>query len=497
MRKHSPVRLVGAAIAASAILATAACGSGSDEKASGDNANSGVELANDSRQAAGDLSANGGARRISGDQTDAVRDAISNSKAKNVILLIGDGMGDSEITAARNVAEGAGGYFKGIDALPLTGQYTTYALDKKTGKPDYVPDSAATGTAWATGTKSYNGAVGVDINGAPQANLLEIAKANGLATGNVTTSEIQDATPAVLAAHVSQRKCYGPEATTEKCPENALENGGAGSITEQLLETRADVVLGGGAKTFDETAKAGEYEGKTLFEQADARGYNTVRTLDELNAVTTADQDAPLLGLFTPGNMEVRWEGAVASPGGIALPAQTCTDNPKRDAATQPTLADMTDKAIELLKGDEDGFFLQVEGASIDKQNHGANPCGQIGETVDLDEAVQKALAFAEADGDTLVIVTADHAHTSQIVALETEAPALTSRLTTADGGEIGILYGTSETPGEQGHTGAQLRVAAYGPWAANVTGLTDQTDLFFTISDALGLDRSKATAGE
>ncbi|WP_024796958.1 alkaline phosphatase [Tomitella biformata] len=491
MRKHSPVRLIGAAIAASAVLATAACSSGSDQGANGS-----VELANESRQAAGDITANGGARRISGDQTDAVRDAITNSKAKNVILLIGDGMGDSEITAARNVAEGAGGSFKGIDALPLTGQYTTYALDKKTGKPDYVPDSAATGTAWATGTKSYNGAVGVDVQGNAQANLLEIAKANGLATGNVTTSEIQDATPAVLAAHVSQRKCYGPEVTTEKCPENALELGGAGSITEQLIETRADVVLGGGAKTFDERAKAGEHEGKTLFEQADARGYSTVRTLDELKAVTAANQDAPLLGLFAPGNMEVRWQGEVASQGGIEGPAQTCTDNTKRDPATSPTLADMTDKAIELLKsndkGTENGFFLQVEGASIDKQNHGANPCGQIGETIDLDEAVQKAMAFAEQDGDTLVIVTADHAHTSQIVALDTKSPALTSRLTTADGGEMGILYGTGETPGEQGHTGAQLRVAAYGPWAANVVGLTDQTDLFFTMSDALGLDPSK-----
>lgn len=494
MRKHSPVRLIGAAIAASAVLATAACSTGS-----GQDANGGVELASQSRQAAGDVSVNGGARRISGDQTDAVRDAIGNGKAKNVILLIGDGMGDSEITAARNVAEGAGGYFKGLDALPLTGQYTTYALDKKTGKPDYVPDSAATGTAWATGTKSYNGAVGVDVDGKAQANLLEIAKANGLATGNVSTSEIQDATPAVLGAHVSQRKCYGPESTSEKCPENALENGGAGSITEQLLETRADVVLGGGAKTFEEKAKAGDYQGKTLTEQADARGYNTVRTLAELNGVTAANQDAPLLGLFAPGNMEVRWEGAVASQGGIEGPAQTCTDNPKRDAATAPTLAAMTDKAIELLtandKGKENGFFLQVEGASIDKQNHGANPCGQIGETVDLDEAVQKALAFAEADGNTLVIVTADHAHTSQIVALDTKAPALTSKLTTADGGEMGILYGTSETPGEQGHTGAQLRVAAYGPWAANVVGLTDQTDMFFTISDALGLDRAKQAA--
>ena len=91
-----------------------------------------------------------------------------------MILLIGDGMGDSEITIARNVAVGAGGAFKGLDALPVTGQYTHYALTKD-GKPDYVTDSAASGTAWATGTKSYNGAISVDIHGAPQKTLLQMA----------------------------------------------------------------------------------------------------------------------------------------------------------------------------------------------------------------------------------------------------------------------------------------------------------------------------------
>lgn len=100
-----------------------------------------------------------------------------------------------------------------------------------------------------------------------------MAKAAGLATGNVSTAELQDATPAALVAHVTSRKCYGPSATSEKCPGNALEKGGKGSITEQLLNARADVTLGGGAKTFAETATAGEWQGKTLREQAQARGY--------------------------------------------------------------------------------------------------------------------------------------------------------------------------------------------------------------------------------
>lgn len=85
----------------------------------------------ENRAAQGDITAPGGAHRLTGDQTAALRDSLSDKPAKNIILLIGDGMGDSEITAARNYAEGAGGFFKGIDALPLTGQYTHYALNKK------------------------------------------------------------------------------------------------------------------------------------------------------------------------------------------------------------------------------------------------------------------------------------------------------------------------------------------------------------------------------
>lgn len=439
------------------------------------------------RAARGNIVEPGGARRLSGDQTAALKASLSDKTVKNVILLIGDGMGDSEITSARNYAEGAGGYFKGIDALPLTGQYTHYSLDKKTHKPDYVTDSAASATAWSTGVKTYNGALGVDVNGKDQPTLLEIAKAAGKATGNVSTAELQDATPAAQVSHVTSRKCYGPEETSEKCATNALENGGRGSITEQLLKTRADVSLGGGAKSFNQLAKIGEWQGKSLKDQATALGYQWVENLDGLNAISVANQQKPLLGLFAAGNMPVRWQGPKASHhGNIDQPAVTCENNPARTADI-PTLAAMTEKAIDLLKNQQNGFFLQVEGASIDKQDHEANPCGQFGETVDLDEAVQKALAFARADGNTLVIVTADHAHSSQIIAVDAKAPGLTQTLTTKDGAPMTISYGNSEE-GSQGHTGTQLRVAAYGPHAANVVGLTDQTDLFYTMRDAMAI---------
>jgi Alkaline phosphatase len=441
----------------------------------------------DSRAAQGDITAPGGARRLSGDQAAALRASIIDKPAKNIILLIGDGMGDSEITAARNYALGAGGFFKGIDALPLTGQYTHYALDKKTGKPDYVTDSAASATAWSTGVKTYNGALGVDIHEKSHQTILELAKSAGFATGNVSTAELQDATPAALVSHVTSRKCYGPSVTSEKCPTNALEKGGKGSITEQLLNARADVTLGGGAKTFSETATAGEWQGKTLREQAQARGYQLVSDASSLSAITQANQDKPLLGLFSEGNMPVRWEGPKASyHGNIDKPAVTCTPNPQRNDSV-PTLAQMTDKAISLLSSSEKGFFLQVEGASIDKQDHAANPCGQIGETVDLDEAVQKALEFAKKEGNTLVVVTADHAHASQIVAPDTKAPGLTQALNTKDGAVMVISYGNSEEESME-HTGTQVRIAAYGPHAANVVGLTDQTDLYYTMKAALGL---------
>lgn len=439
------------------------------------------------RTAQGNITEFGGARRLSSEQTDAMKASLSNQQVKNVILFIGDGMGDSEITVARNYAEGAAGFFKGIDALPITGQYTHYALDKKSKKPNYVTDSAASATAWTTGTKTYNGALAVDVFDKDHETLLEMAKRNGRATGNITTSEIQDATPAAQAAHVTARKCYGPEETSKKCASNALENGGRGSISEQILETRADVTMGGGAKSFKQTAKAGKYQGKTLDQQAIDRGYQVVRDMKSFNALTSANQNKPVLALFHEGNMDVAWEGPKASyHGNINLAPVVCKPNSKLNPNV-PTLAQMTAKSIELLKGNKNGFFLQVEGASIDKQDHAANACGQIGETVELDKAVQVGLEFAKKNGDTLIIVTADHAHSSQIISPDTKAPGLTQALVTKDGAVMVVSYGNSESE-SQGHTGSQLRVAAYGPHAANVMGLTDQTDLFFTMRNAMGL---------
>ncbi|HEV7850390.1 MAG TPA: alkaline phosphatase, partial [Mycobacterium sp.] len=222
-------------LGAVAVLVLAGCGSDEEKESIGDPL---------SRAPKGDLSTTGGAARLGVDQTGTIRDSISGSASRNVILLIGDGMGDSEITLARDYAEGAGGFFDGIDALPLTGSYTTYALTKD-GKPDYVADSASSASGWTTATKTYDGALAVNIKGDPQKTILELAKEHGFATGDITTSEVQDATPAALISHISERKCYGPEETAKKCATETIENGGLGSVTEQLLAVRPDLTMGG------------------------------------------------------------------------------------------------------------------------------------------------------------------------------------------------------------------------------------------------------------
>ena len=481
-----------------------------------------------------ELAQHGGAQRIA---------AIGNKKAKNVVLFIGDGMGDSEITVARDYLKGANGHFDGLDAVGQpsalddvqagTGQYTTFSVgngskdsavgkdgdgklvaNPNPGKLTPVTDSSASGSAWATGTKTYNNAVDVDIYGNPQLNLFELAKAAGKATGNVTTAEIQDATPAVLESHSSERACYGPQGKTDGTSNNASkqclinqlkENGGIGSISEQLLDTRADVTIGGGSKYFRQTVQGGEYKGKTVWEQAKEMGFQTVENDPAaMNALQYKDGQ-PVLALMSDGNMPTKFDPSKATAKDPAKDANptVCTPNADWLGNQGSSLKDMTKKALDLLNdnpnGQKNGFFLQVEGASIDKQDHAGNACGQIGETDDFDQAIAYAMQNVDLT-NTLVIVTADHAHTSQILNAQ-PAYALSTVLKTADGNNMVVSYGTAQDDsrdadggyngGDMEHTGTQLRIAASGPGAQRVIGLTDQTDNFYTIAGALGLATS------
>ena len=419
------------------------------------------------------------------DSAQQARAAVQGGKAKNVILLIGDGMGDSEITLARDYTVGANGRLN-MDKFPLTGAYTTYAVHAD-GTPDYVTDSAASGTGWATGVKTVNGRIS-RTPGTDRAvkTILELAQKNGYATGNVTTAELTDATPAVLDSHVTDRSCQGP-ADMAKCPTDTIAAGGPGSIAEQSVNHRVDVLFGGGKQRFDQKVTDGKYKGLTVTEQAQKLGYQVVTDDASMKA---AKAGKPVLGLFATGNVPVEWTGKAAAVGGTD-PQRCVTSNPNRTSTT-PSLADSATKAIRLLeakqKHSKKGFFLQIEGASIDKQDHAADPCGQIGETAAFDRAVKVARAYAAKHPDTLVVTTADHGHTSQIVPLEATPPGLSSTLITNEGQQLKVNYSTN-TPGQsQEHTGTEVRIAAQGPQAYRVLGVTNQTDLFTTVREALGL---------
>jgi alkaline phosphatase/streptomycin-6-phosphatase len=414
--------------------------------------------------------------------------ADSTAAARKVILLIGDGMGDSEITLARNYTVGAGGKLH-MDRFPMTGTYTTYSVNAQ-GKPHYVTDSAASATAWATGGKTVNDRLSKtwDTDRAVPT-ILELAQRGGLATGSVTTAELTDATPAALAAHVTDRSCQGP-ADMALCPADTRSGGGPGSIAEQTVAHRIDVLFGGGRQRFEQTITEGPERGATVLHRARQRGYQVVTEANGLDAVR---RGRPVLGLFATEAVPVEWTGRPASAAGTA-PQRCVRSNPGRSSRI-PSLEAQTRKAIELLeasakqKGQGKGFFLQVEGASIDKQNHDADPCGQIGETVAFDRAVKAAREYAARHPDTLVITTADHGHSSQIVPMAARPGGLSATLVTDEGAPMKVSYATHVGEEGQEHSGVQVRVAAEGPQSHLVLGSNDQTELFTTLRRSLGLN--------
>ena len=423
-------------------------------------------------------------------------DGHGNRNPKNVILLIGDGMGVSETTVARYYQYGAKGRMN-LDALPVTGFQTTWSLKPGAGPnyaPDYAPDSASTGTMWATGKKtideriSQGPSTALNVPGQNLRTILEVFQSQGKRVGNVSTAEITDATPAVLNSHISLRGCQAPK-DMGACALETKAAGGLGSIAEQTVDHRVDVVLGGGRGRFDATGgliQGGPDNGKTVQQSAQRQGYKVISTATELAQLRSSS--LPVLGLFNAGNMTTEWSGPSAVPGD-GVPAHQC--NTGNRPSNEPSLADMTAKAIQLLDDSDRsrGFFLQVEGASIDKQDHAANACGQIGETVAFDRAIGVALDYQDKHPDTLVIVTADHSHTSQIVAEDTSGtgnpPGYSDNLITKDGQVMRVTYSTAGGPGpapvppSQQHTGAVVPVWAIGPNAGALAGTTDHTDLF------------------
>jgi alkaline phosphatase len=434
---------------------------------------------------------------FSGDHNteNAVAQALHNQHPQNVIMLLGDGMGTQEITAAR--------YYLGVknklnvDRMPLTGFQTTWSVKPAAAppyKPDYDPDSAATGTMWATGQKTIDERISqgpssaINVPGQNLRTVLEVAQHEGKKVGNVSTAEITDATPAVLDSHISLRGCQGP-ADMAACPLETKAAGGLGSIAEQTVDHKVDVVLGGGRNRFTPTITSGPDAGRTVVESAQRKGYQYVTDAASLASVRS---NKPVLGLFNNGNMSLEWTGPAASTGKGNAPV-ACTENQR--PANEPSLADMTRKAISLLENRK-GFFLQVEGASIDKQDHATNACGQIGETVAFDKAIGVALDYQRSHPDTLVIATADHAHTSQIVGEDTSGSGIptgySTNLLTHDGQTLTLTYGTAgfggagaapvAAPPSQQHTGAVVPIWGIGPGSLSILGTRDHTELFRTL---------------
>ena len=186
---------------------------------------------------------------------------------------------------------------------------------------------------------------------------------------SVSTAEIQDATPAAFAAHALNRSYYAPSGDAKPAKGDQLrENGGLGSISEQIVDLRADVTLGGGRKYFDaEVVKGGKWDatnwtaGKSVLENAKENNYQVVTTASELDGIAEANADKPVLGLFSEGNMPRVLNQTVPTTDGEKEPA-TCVANPEFTAET-PRLAAMTTKALELLQNDN-GCLLYTSDAA-------------------------------------------------------------------------------------------------------------------------------------
>ncbi|WP_430817744.1 alkaline phosphatase [Carboxylicivirga sp. RSCT41] len=267
-------------------------------------------------------------------------------RPKNIILFIGDGMGVAQVFAGITV-NGA----LNMEQMPYIGFNKTQSAD------NYVTDSAAGGTAISTGVRTYNGAVGVDVNGEKLTTILEYAERNNKATGLVSTSAITHATPASFIAHQPKRSMYE-------------------EIAGDFLETDIDVFIGGGADFFTKRV-----DGRNLVLELNEKGYRVAYNIDEVEDVNSGK-----LAVLT----------AVAHNPGY------------RDRGEMLTKS--TSKAIEVLSNaDSKGFFLMVEGSQIDWGGHQNDASYVTGEVLDMDRALAEALKFAMEDKRTLVIVTADH----------------------------------------------------------------------------------------
>lgn len=288
--------------------------------------------------------------------------ANEKGKAKNVIMMIADGMSTEGITLARQVKGGS----LAIDEISVGSVITSWANGP-------ITDSAPGGTVYASGEKTNNKYIGTSVNDTPMASILEGAESVGKATGIIATSEITHATPGDFTAHTNNRKYYN-------------------QILQQQINQDMEVVLGGGFNKpsgFSSEVQADEFTSyyEEQVNNIKEEGFDFITTKDEL----TSYNGDKLWGSFADADLKYDFD------------RQSDSDN------VQPSLAEMTDKAIEVLNKDEDGFFLMIEGSKVDWAAHANNTVGIVSDILAFDEAVKKAVEFAKADGNTVVVVTTDH----------------------------------------------------------------------------------------
>ena len=344
-----------------------------------------------------------------GEKTYRVKAFKQNFKAKkpkNIILLIGDGMGVTQVFSGLTANKG----HLFLENFKAIGFSQTQSAD------NYITDSAAGGTALSAGKRTYNGAISVDMDKKPLKTILEEAEENGLATGLVATSAITHATPAVFIAHQPQRNMYE-------------------EIAADFLKTDIDVFIGGGKTHFTQRK-----DGRNLVEELKAKGYRYEEDINKIKRVKKGKL-AALTADIHNGRVEERGE---------LLPIATKT-------------------AIRILSNNKKGFFLMVEGSQIDWGGHANSTIYIVEEMLDFDRAIGKALEFAEKNGETLLVVTADH---------ETGGMAITGG--GFDTGSVTAAFSTHH------HTAVMVPVFAYGPGAEEFTGIMKNTDIHDKIKELL-----------
>lgn len=272
--------------------------------------------------------------------------ALLAATPKNVIIMIPDGTGHASLTVTRQLKD-----------APLALDAAIYGIISTRSADNSVTDSAAAATAMACGQRTYNGAIGVNVQQIPLKSISERAHAQGKSVGIVTTDAITGATPSGFSAHVSQRSH-------------------AETIIEQQIASGFEVFFGGGAKYLTEDLKS----------YLAAQSYTFVATRDEMNAA-----EGKLFGLFASNLMTAEVERRAGA------------------GASEPTLREMTTKALDLLARDPDGFFLMVEGAQIDKGNHEHDLPWATYECLEFDATVGLVLDWAKQHPDTLVLIAPDH----------------------------------------------------------------------------------------